>query len=653
LRIGIDIGGTFTDLVVATDDGIVVQKVSSTPKDPSVAFANALARAPAGDADELLHGTTVATNAVLTRTGAELAFVTTRGFRHLLQLARQSRPSLYDLRARRPAPLVHEAHCVGVPERIGPHGEVIRELDEDAVRWTLEEVRGVEGVAICLLHAYAEPRHERRVAELVAEVLGRDVTISVSSDVLSEFREYERASTTALNAYVQPVLSRYLRRIADATAGRIGVMWSGGGVRGIAQTTAAPVHTMFSGPAAGVLGATWAASACGVDDIVTIDMGGTSADVALVDGGRPQVAEESSIDGLPFRTPCLDVVSVGAGGGSIAWIDEGGALRVGPRSAGAEPGPACYGRGGTEATVTDAQVVLRYLGDEGLAGGELTLDVDAAQDAIARLAEHAEIDPHVAAEGVLRVVRATMARAIRSVSVERGKDVRRYALVAFGGAGPLHATALARELGISTVIVPPAPGALAALGLLVASRRADASASHPMGAEPSRDAELSELLADLTERVLADLADERVDRERAAVELFVDVRYEGQSHELRIPVEGEPSFVRIVDAFHAAHRARYGFDRTDVPVEAVTFRAAALGPHGEVTISPPSGTSAAPVRSSVVDGREVHVYERSSLPAGARVDGPAVVRELDSTTWLDDASSAEVHVSGALVVDVR
>jgi N-methylhydantoinase A len=670
LRVGIDIGGTFTDLVAATDDGIVVRKVSSTPADPAIAFATALAAIRGGvggdpphedEPDEVLHGTTVATNAVLTRTGALLGFLTTRGFRHLLQLARQNRPSLYDLRARRPEPLVDAARCLGVRERVGPHGDVLEELDEASVRTALGELHGVDGVAVCLLHSYANPDHERDVARIIHEVLGPDVAVSLSTDVIPEFREYERASTTALNAYVQPVLTRYLSRVEESLGGkppeppgpaRVGVMWSGGGIRGIAQTIAAPVHTMFSGPAAGVLGAAWACSACGIDDIVTLDMGGTSADVALVDGGRPAIAEESAIDGLPFRTPCLDVVSVGAGGGSIAWVDDGGALRVGPGSAGAEPGPASYGRGGTQATVTDAQVVLGYLGGDALAGGELELDRAAAHRALQRLGDAIGLPADEAAEGVLRVVRATMARAVRSVSVERGKDVRRYALVAFGGAGPLHATALSRELGISTVVIPPAPGALAALGLLVSSRRADASISRPMIAGAAHDPELRTILHELTERVVTDLADEGIASADAQVEHFADCRYEGQSHELRIPVDDEPSFAKVAGAFHDAHEARYGFARRDDAVEVVTFRASALGPSGRVVVHPPARGDVSPVSSSIVGGADVAVYERSGLPAGSRIAGPAIVRELDSTTWLDAGSSATVHASGALLVSI-
>jgi N-methylhydantoinase A len=652
MRVGIDIGGTFTDLVAATADGIEVIKVPSTPDDPSRAFRDALGRV--GETpSEILHGTTVGTNAVLTRTGARLGFVSTEGFRHLLHLARQDRPSLYDLRALPPEPLVDRTRCIGVPERVSHDGTVLRELDEEATRQVLEQLRGVEGVVVTLLHSYAEPKHERRVVELIREVLGEDVTISASCEVLPEFREYERASTTALNAYVQPSVSRYLSRIRDEAGGsRLGVMWSGGGIRGIDATIELPVHTLYSGPAAGVLGAVWAAERCGVRDIVTLDMGGTSADVALVEDGRPSVAESSELDRLPFRTPCTDVISVGAGGGSIGWVDEGGALRVGPGSAGAEPGPASYGRGGTEATVTDAQVVLGYLGEEGLAGGELGLDRDAAFAALTALGRRCGLEAEETAEGVLRVVRATMARAIRSVSVERGRDVRRYALVAFGGAGPLHAIALARELDIPRVVVPPAPGTLAALGLLVAARRADASLSRPMPCDRSRDVELRSILHELTERVLAELRAEGIEFIDATTALHVDCRYGGQSHELRIPVEGGPSFALLAEAFHRAHRQRFGFAHEGVAVEAVTFRATAHGPHGAVDPAVTEDGDASPTAHRVVGGERVPVYRRGDLAVGARVDGPAVVTEVDSTTWIDRASSATVHAAGSLVIEL-
>ncbi len=488
------------------------------------------------------------------------------------------------------------------------------------------------------------------MAELVREVLG-DVPVSLSSDVLPEFREYERASTTALNAYVQPVLSKYLDRIDKKSgASRVGVMWSGGGIRAISRTIEQPVHTLMSGPAAGVLGAAWVAAQCEEPNVITLDMGGTSADVALIDNGRPLIAESSELDGLPFKTPCLDVISVGAGGGSIAWVDEGGALRVGPGSAGAEPGPACYGRGGTEATVTDAQAVLGYLGDEGLAGGELRLDHEAALAALDRLGAQAGLSRLEAAQGVLRVVRATMARAIRSVSIERGKDVRRYALVVFGGAGPLHGCELAEELGISRVMVPPAPGALAALGLLVSARRADASLSRPMTAERRRDGELRSILHELTEQVLAELEPEGVKFTDAEIELAVDCRYRGQSHELRVDVERSPSFVRISEEFHRAHAERYGFSQEDVPVEAITFRATALGPRGDLNVAKVSEGDAESLGTRRVGDDEVPVYERSALGGDSSIDGPSIVVELDSTTWIAPGWQGKVRSGGTIVL---
>jgi N-methylhydantoinase A len=647
-RVGIDIGGTFTDLVAETKDGIVVVKVPSTPSDPSQAFDRALGRVEA--ADEVLHGTTVGTNAVLTRSGARIAFITTEGFRHLLHLARQNRPSLYDLQARPPAPLVERDMCVGVPERVDKDGLLLHELDEDATRAALSLLDKVDGVAVTLLHSYANPKNEHRVAELIKEILG-DVPVSLSSDVLPEFREYERASTTALNAYVQPVLSNYLGRIDEKSGdSRVGVMWSGGGIRAISRTIEQPVHTLMSGPAAGVLGAAWVAERCDEPNVVTLDMGGTSADVALIDNGRPLLAEESKLDGLPFRTPCLDVISVGAGGGSIAWVDEGGALRVGPASAGAEPGPVCYGRGGTDATVTDAQAVLGYLGDEGLAGGELRLDQEAALAALDRLGEKTGLSRIDAARGVLRVVRATMARAIRTVSIERGKDVRRYALVVFGGAGPLHGCELASELGIERVIVPPAPGALAALGLLVSARRADASVSRPMTAERTRDGELRTILHELTEQVLAELEPEGVAFAEAEISLAVDCRYRGQSHELRVEIEKAPSFVRISDEFHRAHADRYGFSQEDVSVDAITFRATAHGPHGDLHVADTTAGSAEPIGRREIEGNGSPVYDRHTLGVGTIINGPAIVVELDSTTWIAPGWQGEVRPGGALVL---
>ncbi|HVL82184.1 MAG TPA: hydantoinase/oxoprolinase family protein, partial [Actinomycetota bacterium] len=535
--VGIDIGGTFTDVVVAGPDGVRTLKVSSTP-DPADGFITALDRA--GVVGEVRHGTTVATNAVIERRGARLGFCSTEGFRHILHLARQDRPAMYDQRAARALPLVDLDLCVAIPERTGPHGEIIRPLDAEETAARLRALRGrVEALVVVLLHSYANPTHEREVAAIAASELP-GVAVSLSVDVLPEFREYERASTTALNAFVQPAMGSYLGRVSEgAGAASVSVMWSGGGVRGVAETVARPVNTLLSGPAAGVLGAIETARRAGFTDIVTLDMGGTSADVSLVSGARPDVRAGGALDGLPFSTPCLDIVSVGAGGGSIAWLDEGGALRVGPRSAGANPGPACYGRGGTRATVTDAAVCAGLVSGP-LAGGELELDEQAAIEAVERLGDEAGLYVQEAASGILRVVETTMARAIRSVSVERGVDVRRFALVAFGGAGPTHAVDVARELGMSTVVVPPVPGNLAALGLLVAPRRADVSRTRPTSIlQPTyiREA-LSALGEDAAEQLRSEGA------QPAAVERSVDCRYVGQSHELRVPVGDDVTGVR-------------------------------------------------------------------------------------------------------------
>jgi N-methylhydantoinase A len=643
VRAGIDVGGTFTDLAGVVDGTLVVVKVPST-SDQSVGFANAL-RALDARPDEVLHGTTVATNAVLERKGARLAFVATEGFRHLMHLARQDRPSLYDLRARRPDPLVEAGLCVAAPERVDQNGGVLRPLDTEGLSSRLTELRGrVDAVAVTLLHSYANDDHEQAVARVIADALP-GAAVSLSTRVLPEFREYERASTTAMNAYVQPVVTAYLSRLDRATEGGLGIAWSGGGIRGLRASIERPVNLLLSGPAAGVIGAAWWAQRCGVADAVTVDMGGTSTDVSIVLDGSPTYAEEARLDGLPFRTPCVDVISVGAGGGSVAWLDEGGALRVGPRSAGADPGPASYGRGGTEPTVTDAHVLAGHLGESGLAGGSVRLDAGAARDAISRLAAAASISLERTASGVLEVARATMTRAIRSLTIERGMDVRGFALVAGGGAGPLHAAELASELGITSVLVPPHPGALAAFGLLAARRRADASLSHPMLASAESDAEAGKILASLAEAASAELASEGV--REAVVELEADCRYAGQSYEIRLPAgDGAEA---IVDAFHRAHRQRFGFARPDANVELVTFRAAALGPQPDVELSAPRVREMRPSRRRV-GGEAVEVIGREAMSYGSTFDGPLIIEELDATTWVPPGWACTVHESGSLLM---
>jgi len=518
--VGVDVGGTFTDLVAIVGGEVVTAKVPSVPGAQARGVAAAL-RAVEGPIDVLAHGTTVATNALLERRGARTALVTTEGFRDVIEIGRQARASLYDLTAHGPAPLVPRELRFVVRERMGPEG-VLVPLDEGSLAAAVEAVAraGVEAVAVCLLFSYLHPEHERRVGEALRAALP-GVRVSLSTELLPEFREYERSSTTAANAYLAPALSAYLAELEPQPL----VMQSSGGVVEAAVAAERPAACVLSGPAAGVAGAAFVAGLGGYGDVLTFDMGGTSTDVAAVLGGEAVVTAESVVGGVPIRFPMVDVHTIGAGGGSIAWLDDGGALRVGPRSAGASPGPACYGRGGEEPTVTDANLVLGRLRDGAVLGGEVTLDRALAERALERSG--------IEAEGVVDVVNANMARALRVVSVERGIDPRGLGLVAFGGAGPLHACALAEELGMERVLVPRASGVLSALGLAVADLRRDY-----LGWETE------------------------VDLPGAAVTRYVDARYPGQSHELTIE-EGSD--------FHAAHERRFGF-RLDAEPEIVTRR---------------------------------------------------------------------------------
>ncbi|MBV8992779.1 MAG: hydantoinase/oxoprolinase family protein, partial [Pseudonocardiales bacterium] len=545
---GVDVGGTFTDVVVHAE-GLRPRavKVPTTPDNQAVGVQRGVAQALPDAVPRLLpHGTTTATNAVLERKIARTILVTTDGFADVLQIARQDRPALYDLSVTRPEPLVPHDRVVTVAERTGPDGRAVIALTDEEIDRVVHQVQRLEpeSVAVSLLFSYAGDAHERRLCDALASTL--DVPITRSSALLPEFREYERASTCVLNAAVEPVMRRYLSnlttRLPDPT---ITVMTSGGGTAGIDFAAAAPVHTLLSGPAAGVVAAGAVAQSAGFDDAIAFDMGGTSTDVCLIRNGQPEVSTSAQIAGLPFRTPAVGIHTVGAGGGSIAWVDAGGALRVGPASAGADPGPACYGLGGTKPTVTDAHCVLGHLDPDRELGEGLRLDIDAATDAIGALPDTAG-----GAAGILAVVRATMARALRKVSTERGVDPGQLALVAYGGAGPLHATALARDLGCRAVVVPPAPGVLSALGLLLAPARYEASRTV-----------MAQVGDDLTAawQALETQAREELERQgvtgKITVTPLADVRYAGQSHELRITVEAGADLAQLL---HCAHREAYG-----------------------------------------------------------------------------------------------
>ncbi|HKR51937.1 MAG TPA: hydantoinase/oxoprolinase family protein [Pseudonocardiaceae bacterium] len=643
---GVDVGGTFTDVVVhAAGHRPRAVKVPTTPDNQAVGVARGLEQSRPGTELRLLpHGTTTATNAVLERKIARTVLVTTDGFADVLQIARQDRPALYDLTATRPEPLVPHDRVVTVVERTGPDGKAVIALTDEEIKRVVCEVERLEpeSVAVSLLFCYANDDHERRLCEALKRL---DVPITRSSALLPEFREFERASTCVLNAAIEPVMRRYLSQLTARVNGpTITVMTSGGGTAGIGFAASAPVHTLLSGPAAGVVAAGAVAAGAGFTDAIAFDMGGTSTDVCLIRAGQPEVSTSAQIAGLPFRTPAVGIHTVGAGGGSIAWVDAGGALRVGPRSAGADPGPACYGRGGTEPTVTDAHCLLGHLDPGRELGGGLRLDVNAAARAVGTLPESAG-----GASGILTVVRATMARALRKVSTERGVDPAGLALVAYGGAGPLHATALARELGCRAVVVPPVPGVLSALGLLLAPARYEASRTVMAPA----DDDLTEAWAELEDQAHQELRRQGVDE--ITVSRVADARYAGQSHELRIGVKAGADLAAVL---HTAHREAYGYAMPDERVLVVTLRVVARG--NPILSHPPrdwdqgEATAERSREIGIADATvTARVVPRAGLAAGDDVSGPALIEQSDTTTLLAADETAVVDDAGNLVVHLH
>jgi N-methylhydantoinase A len=639
ISVGVDVGGTFTDLVAVVEGELVTVKVPSVRGAEARGIAAALAAAgvEAAAVDVLAHGTTVATNALLERRGARTALVTTEGLRDVIEIGRQDRASLYDLAAHKPAPLVPRELRFVVRERMGPEG-VLVPLDEESLREAVAAVAAaeVEAVAVCLLFSFLYPEHERAVGEALRTALP-GVRVSLSSELVPEFREYERCSTTVANAYLAPVLSAYLEDVEPPPL----VMQSSGGVADAAAAAARPASCVLSGPAAGVVGAAFVARVAGFRDVLSFDMGGTSTDVAAVLGGEARVTAESVVAGVPIRFPMVDVHTIGAGGGSIAWLDEGGALRVGPRSAGARPGPACYGLGGEAPTVTDANLALGYLADGAVLGGKIALDRALAEAALARLpvdeSSRKRFNPSLrdwvrdvtssdaagrateAAVGVVRVVNAEMARALRVVSVERGIDPRGLALVAFGGAGPLHACALAEELGMERVLVPLASGMLSALGLAAADLRRDyvGGSFEEMEAQAEHDLPVATTLR------------------------LVDVRYRGQSHELTVEAD------RWEENLAEEHQRRYGF-LPDAEPEPVTRRLVAILPRERPSLRCPEPSTPPSSRRAYLDG------EWLDLPVhgpGSAVSGPAIVELPGSTCLVQPGWAGEPNAAGTLVLE--
>lgn len=660
-RVGVDVGGTFTDLVHLAGDRLTVAKVPSTPADQARGIGDALTRAEVavGDLARFVHGTTVATNTVLERDGARTVLVTTAGFGDLLAIARQDRPHLYRLDARRPAPLVPREQVVEVGERVDADGSVHTPLTDGEVARVAAAVAALEpeAVAISLLFGFLDGAHEDRLADALAPL---GVPVTRASRLLPVLREVERTSTVVLNAYLAPRMHRYLGSLSDRLAGDglpvpVEVMRSGGGTATAAVAAREPVRAVLSGPAAGAWGAAALGTACGEPSLIAFDVGGTSTDVTLVADGRPRTTADGAIGGLPFAVTSTDIHTIGAGGGSLAWRDDGGALRVGPRSAGADPGPACYGAGGTQATVTDANVVLGRLDPDVRLGGSLPLRADLAEAAVAALATELGLDVRDCATGIVAVTDAAMAQALRVVSVERGHDPREFALLPFGGAGPLHQAALAAELGCRRVLVPPNPGVLSALGLLAAPVTVDRARAHlgdlAQTTSASLETDWDELEAD-ARRAVTDQG-----MEVAAVFASADLRYRGQAFELE--VTGTPDPAALTERFHAAHRERYGYDQPDAPVEVIALRVRAEGPAPVLPLPPLTGggdVAAARLGTREVvaaDGEVVRaeLIDRAALGVGARLRGPAVVIGLDATVWIAPWQVGEVDPRGVLVLE--
>lgn len=698
-RLGIDIGGTFTDATLIDEDtgATRIAKVSSTPHDPSLAFLRVTERI-LREASVLphavryvVHGTTVATNAIIEGKIARTGFITTEGFRDLLEIARQIRPSLYDLQFEKPKPLVPRYLSFGVPERLDSRGNVLTPLDENAVREVGQLLRreGVQAIAVCFLHSYINSAHEKLAGEILNQVFP-EATISLSSDVAPEIREYTRASTTIINVSLRPLVGRYLQniqeRLRDAGLNaELLVMQSSGGVFTFEAAREKPVFIVESGPAAGVIAATHLGAALGHRNVLSFDMGGTTAKAGMVQDGVPRVTKEYEVgaslvgahaarsghgsgrgSGYPIRTPVIDLVEIGAGGGSIAWVDSGGALRVGPQSAGADPGPVCYGKGGVDPTITDANLVLGRINPKFFLGGEIELDVDKARQAIReKCAAPLGMDVVAAAHGIVEIANAAMVNALRLVSVQRGYDPRDFVLIAFGGAGPLHANRLAAETEIPTTIIPMSPGIFSALGLLVTDLKHDYATTMIQRVEQLDAPAVENAFLRMEQEGRAMLAREGLTEHDMQFARQVEMRYVGQSYELALPLPNHRldagDLAALLAQFHREHERAYGFSAPEEPTEFVNLRLTALGriakPELHGLENKATDTSAARKTWRQVYFAEAGgyvdcaIYDRYRLGAGATLDGPAVVEEFDSTTVIHPGYCGRVDGYGNLFLE--
>jgi len=671
LVIGIDTGGTFTDMVVFDPESGHVEslKTSSIPRTPGQAIVNALDEGgiAASEIETFTHGTTVGTNALIERTGCKVALVTTKGFEDMPYIQRINRKVLYDLRWRKTEPLVASRRlCLGVDARLDSDGSVVKPVDEDEVRALCRTIRdsGAEAVAICLLFSYVSTEHEEQVKRIFEEELG-DLPVSVSHEVAPIWREYERSSTTIADAYLRPLLGRYVQSL-DSSLRSAGMtrewtlMKSNGGAMLSGAAADAPIQTVMSGPAGGMTATEHVARALGEPNVLTLDMGGTSADVGILVNGKQRHTTEYEIEwGLPAAVPLIDIKSIGAGGGSIAWVDAGGFLRVGPRSAGAEPGPICYGRGGTEPTVTDANLLLGRLDPEYFLNGRMRLDASSVTEAMEALGEPLGLGALELAASIVEIANENMASAIKMVSLERGHDPRRFALLAFGGAGPLHAASVARVLGIPRVIVPQHPGVFSALGLLLADIRVDKVWTQAFRSNDV-DAELvNRQFGRITERAVAELRQEGYAGE-PEIRRAINMRYFGQNYEHEVEIEGgeldEAALERAFRGFDRLHAERYGYRIEGEVIELVSFKVTVIGrrPHLDLARARASTRRERSTRDVYVRGQgfvEAAVVHRSALEPGEHVEGPAVIEEEGSTSFLEPGMTVRRTAEGPLVIE--
>lgn len=678
--IGVDVGGTFTDFSVFDQETgeLFNYKDSSTPADPSKAIVKGvqdvleIKKAAPETVNYLAHGTTVGTNALIEKKGCRLGLITTKGFKDLMEIGTQRRPSLYNLQAQKPYPLVPSGLNCTVTERIRYDGSIETPLDEEETREVVRylKAQGVAAIAVCTLFSFINPVHEERIEEIIHEEFP-EAYVTISSKLAPEFREFSRMSTTVMNSYLGPVMKKYVNNFRESIA-QLGikvepyVTQSNGSIISIKETIDCPIKTALSGPSAGVIAAAYIGKQCEADKIITFDMGGTSADISLIENYTPQVSNERYVEGYPARIPMINIITIGAGGGSIAKIDDGGALKVGPKSAGATPGPACYMRGGENPCVTDANIVLGKLNQKKILGGRMDVDIELAKNAIkTKICDKSNLDMKRAANGIITVVNSNMVRAIRSVSVEKGYDVREFSLMAFGGAGPLHACEVAKELGMKEVLIPLHPGTLCSLGLLLADTKFDLSRTKVMNGEAGNLDSINEQFDNMVEQGTGLLDKEGVPADRRYFEFAIDMRYQRQNFEISIPVPAgkmtEETIKKALADFHAEHKRSYGYCKEDAIVQFVSYRVSAIGvidkPDLKASELHPEEPIPAPIEVRQVlfqnsdEYIETPVYLREEFVPGQAIPGPCICEQMDTTLVVPKGWT--IHVDGYHNLKIR